>query len=76
MTTRITQLENLVLLLIPYARRYADKRSSYAPAEVNEAIDLALALGLNVPTDPTLEDPMYATDGMFGRWQGKGRFSK
>lgn len=34
------------------ARRYADRRQSYAPGEVNDATRCLLALGVPVPVDP------------------------
>jgi hypothetical protein len=68
-------LEDMLIELIPLARRYADKRSTYVPTLVNRIIDKAIAMGIEVPKDYILEDPMYAMDGMFGKWKN-GRFEK
>lgn len=70
-----TQLKWVIEQLAWMARRYADGRSTYAPAMCNEALDVAKALGVEIESDTTLPDPDYATDGMFGRWNAdEGRF--
>jgi len=53
------------------ARRYAHKRSTFAPATVNECIMLSESVGVNIDTDRMLgeeEKVMYAEDGMLGKW--------
>lgn len=74
--TRIAQLEYIVRETMWMARRYADKRITFAPSTVNKCIDDALRLGVNIEYDRTLED-FYAQDGMFGKWnKEKQKFEK
>jgi hypothetical protein len=63
--TREEKLEHIITHTLWMDRRYADGRSTYAPGMVNEAIDMALELGLDLggPVEET-----YAEDGMFGTW--------
>jgi hypothetical protein len=49
------------------ARRYAHKRSTFAPGSVNECIMLAESIGINIEVDGA-ENIMYAEDGMLGKW--------
>jgi hypothetical protein len=58
-------LKQLVEELGFWARRYADGRTSYAPDAVNRALDQARALGCTISPDATLQDPDYATSGLF-----------
>lgn len=51
------------------ARRYADGRRTYAPSDLNQCIDLALSLGIDIKPDYIHEPAtMYARDGDFGLW--------
>jgi hypothetical protein len=67
------RLRQVVKDTIWMARRYADGRSTYAPGVVNQAIDYALSIGIQVTPDATLEDRLYARDGMFGDWSKESR---
>ena len=70
----IDNLEYIIRETLWMARRYADGRSTYAPTTVNECIDLALKLGIDLSGPP---EEMYAKDGMFGEWNPKlQRFEK
>lgn len=74
----ITLLElkkNIITVTLPMARRYAHNRCTYAPSIVNEAIDSALAMGIEINPEP--DGSMYADDGNFGKWNpAQQRFSK
>lgn len=59
------ELRSIITKTLWMARRYADGRSTYAPHDVNMAIDLALSLGIEL--DGPIDKP-YAEDGMFGEW--------
>ncbi len=73
-TDRIRKLEYIIRETLWMARRYADGRRTYAPGTVNEAIDLALELGIDI-AGPT--EPIYATDGDLGEWNpDTGKFEK
>lgn len=61
----IEKLEHIIEQTLWMARRYADGRSTYAPSVVNECIDLALKLGIDLCGPP---EDIYAKDGMFGEW--------
>ena len=67
------ELRKIVKNTIWMARRYADDRSTYAPGIVNEAIDYALSIGIEVNPDETLDRRIYARDGMFGDWSPHAR---
>lgn len=62
---RLEALENIVSQTLWMARRYADNRSTYAPSIVNECIDKALELEIDMSGPP---EEIYARDGMFGSW--------
>lgn len=56
------------------ARRYADKRMTYAPGMFNEAMDKCVRRGMEFRIDNTADPPsIYADDGQFGKWKD-GRF--
>ena len=61
----INQLRYIIQETLWMARRYADGRSTYAPATVNECIMMAEKLNIDI-AGPT--EPPYAKDGMFGEW--------
>lgn len=61
----INDLERIIRDTLWMARRYADGRSTFAPGMVNECIDLALELGIELDGPP---EEMYAKDGMLGEW--------
>ena len=63
--SREEKLEHIIIHTLWMARRYADGRSTYAPGMVNEAIDMALELGIDLGGPP---EEIYAEDGMFGTW--------
>lgn len=63
--SREEKLELIIANTLWMARRYVDGRSTYAPGLVNEAIDMALELELDI-YGPM--DDMYAEDGLFGTW--------
>lgn len=62
------QLKQIIRETLPLARRYAHNRSTFAPTAVNEAIDKALELGVELFNG---DDPQYADDGDFGKWNPK-----
>lgn len=72
------QLEFIIKETLWMARRYAHKRNTFAPATVNECIDLAKKLGIKIDEDRMLganKKTMYADDGMLGEWDPEtGRF--
>lgn len=77
MSDRESQLEYIIIETLWMARRYANNRRTFAPSTVNECIDLALKLGLNIKTDTVDGIEMYAKDGDFGEWQpDQQRFKK
>ena len=72
---RCKLLTTIVKNTIWMARRYAHKRSSYATSMLNESIDTALALGVEIEDDVHIG--RYADDGMFGTWDpSTGRWVK
>lgn len=62
------QLRQIIAETLPLARRYADNRSTYVPSLVNEAIDKALELNIDLIMG---NDSQYARDGMLGDWNPK-----
>jgi len=64
------QLKDIIRQTLWMARRYADGRSTYAPAMVNECIMKANKLGIEL--DGPIE-PEFAKDGMFGEWNPETR---
>jgi len=64
------KLREIVFDTLWMARRYADKRSTYAPSIVNKAIDAAIELGIPPAPDIDIETG-YCRDGMFGDWNPK-----
>jgi hypothetical protein len=57
-------LKKIIIDTILMARRYADGRKTYAVEMVNNSIDLAIGLGIDIKDDHTLENGVrYATDG-------------
>jgi len=65
---RIGKLEYIIQETLWMARRYAHGRSTYAPETVNKCIDKALELGIDMSGPP---EEMYASDGMFGKWNSE-----
>jgi hypothetical protein len=63
------EYKDIIRDLLWMARRYADKRSTYAPHTVNLAIDMLILLGHKV--EPDANGNLYADDGMFGQWNPK-----
>ena len=59
---REKQLETIILDMWWMARRYADGRMSYAPSMYNDAIDLAVKLGVPIKDDPIAKS-YHAKDG-------------
>ena len=69
-------LRNVIRETLWMARRYAHKRSTFAPTILNECIDELKKLDINIELD-TAEDIEYAEDGMFGKWNPETqRFEK
>ena len=66
--TRIRNLEYIITETIWMARRYANKRQTFAPSTVNECIDLALKMGVEIAPDSVDGINMYANDGGLGKW--------
>lgn len=66
LASRVTHLERIVTDTIWMARRYAHNRKSYATSQLNEALDLAFLLGIEIRDD--VEIGRYADDAMFGKW--------
>lgn len=62
------ELKEALRTLIPYARRYAHGRMTYATGDVNRAIDLALKHGVPVEDDAAIGGRRYCADGNFGEW--------
>ena len=61
---REEQLENIILDIYWMARRYADGRQSYAVGMYNDAIELAIELGVPITPDHIANPPSYfAQDG-------------
>ena len=61
-SNRETLLESIILDIYWMARRYADGRQSYAVSMYNDAIDLAVKLGVPIRPDPIAKS-YYAQDG-------------
>jgi hypothetical protein len=59
---RERQLESIILDIYWMARRYADGRQSYAVGMYNDAIELAVKLGLPITCDP-IAGSYFAQDG-------------
>ena len=66
MENEISLLKSIVMDTLWMSRRYSHGRSSYAVSQCNDAIDLALKLGLNIEIDGVTKE-MYAKDGMFDK---------
>lgn len=64
----IRDLEYIARETLWMARRYADGRCTYAPGLVNECIDLAIKLGIDLHGPP---EELYASDGLLGNWDSK-----
>ena len=64
---RKKELEYIVRETLWMARRYAHNRRTFAASTVNECIDIALKLGINIEYDEA-ENTMYADDGDLGKW--------
>jgi hypothetical protein len=62
------KLRHIIQETLWMARRYADGRSTYTPETVNKCIDKALELGIDMSGPP---EEMYASDGMFGKWNSE-----
>jgi hypothetical protein len=60
---REKKLESIIIDLYWMARRYADGRMSYAPSMCNDAIRLAIKLGVPIGDDSSIGG-MFARDGM------------
>jgi hypothetical protein len=61
---REKQLESIILDISWMARRYADGRQTYAVGMYNDAIELAVKLGLPIQKDIIVNPPSYfAQDG-------------
>ena len=73
---RVSLLSDVIRETLWMARRYAHKRSTFAPSTVNEAVDTCLSMGLEIRDDNGGSDPFrYAEDGMLGEWDvNAGRF--
>jgi hypothetical protein len=72
----IGRMEEIIRETLWMARRYAHGRSTYAPSTVNQCIDTALKLGIEITADHVVGG-MYADDGMFGKWNPSiGQFQK
>ena len=65
---QIVILKEIIQETIWMARRYANNRRSYATSTVNEYIDIALKLGVNIKPDLVDGIGMYANDADLGRW--------
>ncbi len=61
-STRETQLESIILDIYWMARRYADGRQTYAVSMYNDAIELAVKIGLPIKNDP-IAGSYFAQDG-------------
>lgn len=59
---RERQLEHIILDISWMARRYADGRQTYAVSMYNDAIQLAIKLGLPIRPDPIVKS-YFAQDG-------------
>ena len=59
---RCKQLESIILDISWQARRYADGRQTYAVSMYNDAIELAVKLGLPIKCDPIAKS-YFAQDG-------------
>lgn len=64
---KIRELERIISETLIFAKRYADGRCTYAPGLINDAIDDAEALGVDLRI-PDGEEK-YARDGQF--WDHK-----
>ncbi len=60
------QLRSIIQDILWMARRYASGRKTYSVKMINDAIDLALELGIDIGSDSTVGG-MYAKDGMFDK---------
>ncbi len=75
MSKKEAVLATIIRDILWMARRYADNRMTFAPSTVNEAIDKAKALGIEIHGD--VDVGMYARDGQLGSWNSeKQRFEK
>lgn len=59
---REKQLESIILDIAWMSRRYADGRQTYAVSMYNDAIELAVKLGLPINPDPIAKS-YFAQDG-------------
>lgn len=60
---RVRELEYCIKRVMWMAQRYANERSTYAPSDFNEALDICRGLGVE-----GIESIEYAIDGCFGEW--------
>tara|TARA_R100001086_G_scaffold246872_2_gene179858 strand:+ start:1004 stop:1345 length:342 start_codon:yes stop_codon:yes gene_type:complete len=68
------KLKYIVRETIWMARRYAHNRRTFAPSTINECIDIALKMEINIDKDRMLgqnETVMYAEDGDLGKWNSE-----
>ena len=56
MVDRITLLEQVIQDTLWMARRYANRRQTYAPSMVNDALDKLASIGVIIADDKTLID--------------------
>lgn len=76
-SVRERQLEKIIRDIMWAARRYANNRRTYAPTMINEAIALALELGVDIAPDTVDGIEMFCNDGDYGKWnKEKRRFEK
>ena len=68
-------MEEIIRETLWMARRYAHKRRTFAPTTINECIDSALELGIEIKPDTVDGIDMYAEDGDLGTWNN-GKFIK
>jgi hypothetical protein len=59
---RCKKLESIIIDIHWMARRYADGRQTYAVEMFNDAVRLALGLGMEIKRDP-IADSCFAQDG-------------
>lgn len=66
-------LEQIIRDTLWMARRYANRRSTFTPSTVNESIDLAIKMGIDIKPDTVDGIEMYALDGTLGKWNAKNQ---
>jgi hypothetical protein len=65
---KIANLEHIIRETLWMARRYAHKRQTFAPTTVNECIELALKMGVEIAPDTVDGIELFADDGGLGKW--------